>query len=196
MLLASFGWNEAGTWLGAIGTLAAVLYALYRDTLLGPRLTLSFDPDSDVRTQHTTIGIRDGVRSRWLRVRVENRSHNATAKNCRAYLIGVREMAPVSGRKPHVIENDVRQLAWMHDPPDTWQPRDLLPGIRHWVDLAATIEGTPAALMCTYPPMKGGASGDYTLTVQVSAENSSPTQICIRVRWDNDEFESLRGEVS
>jgi hypothetical protein len=190
-------WSVLGTWLGAIATAAAVIYALYRDLLFQPKLIVSFDHKRDIKDQANTVGVSDNRGSRWLRVRVVNKSQTATAKNCRAYLIGARDLGFAPRMMPDGVEllpNDVRQLQWMHDRPGEWQGRDLLPGVNHWVDILSYVAGYLCPTLCTYPEMPLGRPGDFIFDIQISAESAKPVTISLRVRW-GDDYQTVTGEV-
>jgi hypothetical protein len=189
-------WTIAGTWFGALATAAAVAYALFRDVLQQPKLHVSFDSETGVRVQLRTVGVPDHLQSAWLRVSVTNVNSRTAAKNCRAYLVEIVDHGFAPQLAPDgvdVLPDDVRQLQWMHDIEAIGQSRDLLPGVRHWVDVLKFVEGSIPAL-CIYPPASLGSPGHYILGIQVSAENASPVHIRLRVTWDG-RLESLRSEV-
>jgi hypothetical protein len=132
-------WNAVGAvgqCAAAAVTLAVLIYAITQDYWKLPKLELSFDNGRDVKSQILTVGLPANLPSRWLRVRVRNANRRRAAKNCRAYLIGIEQLLP-NGTAKEVMPNDVRQMQWMHDPPNVWSSRDLLPGVNHWADLLA-----------------------------------------------------------
>lgn len=186
-------WTVLGTWLGAIATAAAVAYALFRDVLHQPRLSVSFSPEFDIRPQVRTVGLPDDAVSCWLRICVKNSNRRTVAKNCRAHLVSAIDLAFIPGMQAYLVREDVRQLQWMHDPPNTWNARDLLPGVRHWVDVVRFVAGH-APVLCAYPIVPLGAPGECIITVQESAENAQPVQLTLRLTWDHS-FDSLRGKV-
>src|SRR5437588_603783 len=118
--------GAVGQCIGAIGTIAVVIYALWQDPWKRPKLIITFDGELDVKSQpHGHAG------SRWLRVRVQNEKRRKTAKNCQAFVIGIRQIAPNDVDR---FPNDVRQLDWTHGTPTS---RDLVSGVVHRVDVVA-----------------------------------------------------------
>jgi hypothetical protein len=181
-----------GPWFAGFVTFYLVVYTIWRDQWKRPKLLLSFDNDRDVKTQANTVGwvnIPPSTVSRWLRVRVQNAKRRRVAKNCRAFLIGIEEAPSGEDKFP----NDVRQLRWTHDHSTPPSARDLLPGVSHWVDVAAAIDGQNTLTVCTFPPWVLGIPGDYVFTVQVSAEDADPAVIKVQVHWDGT-WPSLRGQ--
>ena len=181
----------------------SLLISISRELRLRPELDLAFDGDRDVRTQYGTKYKTPLAHSRWLRACVSNRAGSAAAKGCRGYLIGVRSK-DVDGRYDPVLYDDVRPLRWMHDEPsDLAHARDLLPGINHWLDVAAAMpdpKGDPYTsdrvvleLQCEPPYYLG--PGDYEFSVQVSAEATEPKLVRFRVTWDGT-IDGLNGESS
>jgi hypothetical protein len=124
---------------------------------------------------------------------VQNAPGRRVAKSCRAFLVGIERVAP-DGFLADVFPNDARALAWMHDPTQKPSPLDLLPGIRHWVDVAAAIDGQAALSVRVQPPWALDQPGDYLFTIQVSAEDADPALIKVCVHW-NGTWQSLRGDV-
>jgi hypothetical protein len=187
-------WNVIGTWVGAIGTAGAVLYVLFRDYFVQPRLLLSFD---GITEQTDTVGRPADEISRWVRVGVVNTRRGTVAKNCRAYLTKLIDHdfapEPIAPDGFEVLPNDVRQLPWMHDPEKTWQGRDLLPGVKHCIDVLDFPNTKPLALLHTYPPWVLGIPTDCTVTIQVSAEGGRPALITLRLHWDGG-YSCLRAE--
>ncbi len=170
-----------GQWVGAIGTFLAVATALFIAFLPSlqnwrrrPKLLLGFDNDRDVKSQSKTVSHPDGQNSRWLRVMVTNAKGRRPAKNCRAYLTGIRRDGADE------FPNDVRQLFWTHDPSNLPQPRDLLAEVNHWIDLLAAIENVEDVQVRTYPPYAVEAGAEYVFTVQVTAEDAEPEMIRVR----------------
>lgn len=190
--------SVVGQWLNAIAAAAIFVYALYRDYWRRPKLVLTFDNDRDVKNQTNTVLNSDGKnpipQSRWLRVRVENISRWRTAKNCRAYLIGVKKVGLAANGQGD-LKDDVRPLVWMHDPSGRPSKRDLLPWIAHWVDIVFTEPSDARLNVCVYPPWHRLGPGDYEFTVQVSADGADPAVIKVRVSCD-ESWESLRGQFS
>jgi hypothetical protein len=181
-----------GPWFAGFATFCIVVYTIWRDQWKRPKLLLSFDNERDVKSQVNTVGrinIPSSTLSRWLRVRVRNANRRRIAKNCRAFLIGIEEVESGEDKFP----NDVRQLRWMHDHSDPPSERELLPGVNHWVDVAAAIDGQNALSVCTFPPWVLESPGDYVFSVQVSAEDADPAVVRVQVHWDGT-WQSLQGK--
>jgi len=187
----SVNWGPLGQWVAALVTLAVLIYAVWKDFWMRPKLLLSFENDRDVKKQDNTVGLSSpSIRSTWLRVHVTNRKGRRVAKNCRAYLVGIAKLP----EREDVFPNDVRQMYWMHDDPQA-RPgaRDLLPGVAHWIDVAGAIEGDPLLKVCVSPPWALKSPGEYVFTIQVSAEEAVPASVKVRGTWDG-RWHSLRGD--
>ncbi|MEW4570938.1 hypothetical protein AB1L88_23975 [Tautonia sp. JC769] len=180
-----------GQWFAGFITLAVLVYAVWQDYWKRPKLLISFNNEEDVKSQGNTVGLDPHLGSRWLRVRVQNKPGRKVAKNCRSYLIGVEHVN--SGENYNLLPHDVRPLDWMHDKPESFLSRDLLPGVAHWVNIIGAIEQQDYLKVCVYPSFALQIPGVYVLTIQVSAEDANPSVVKIRIYWDGN-WESLRGE--
>jgi len=188
-------WNAIGAlgqWFAGVATLAVIGYMIWQDSFRRPKLLLGFDNERDVKSQSNTVGLPPTVLSRWLRVRVTNGKHRRVAEASRAYLIGIKKIGP-NGQHQDAFPNDVRPLGWTHDPPGSAGTRDLLPGVDHWVDVAAASDAAPDLQVCVQPGWVLQDPGDYLITVQVSAKGAAPEKIDVLVHWGGT-WQSLRGE--
>jgi hypothetical protein len=103
---------------------------------------------------------------------VKNANNRRVAKNCRAFLIGIKKLGPEGKREDH-FPNDVRELRWTHDHSEVPAGRDLLPGVTHWVDVAGTHIEKAGLAVCVFPSWALFAPGDYVFSVQVALLNPS-----------------------
>jgi len=184
--------DAVGQWFAAVGTLAVVVYAIFQDYWKRPKLRLSFENNRDVKSQSNTVGLDPSALSRWLRVRVVNANRRKAAKNCRAFLVGIQRVGSEANGMD-MFPNDVRPLIWTHDPSGCASARDLLPGVAHWVDAAATVDNSKVLSVRVQPAWSLNDAGDYVFTVQVSAEDTDPAVIKVRVHWDGT-WQSLSGQ--
>ena len=186
------------TAIGAVGhcvatTIAFVVlvYAVQKDGWKRPTLSLRFEPDHDVKSQDNSrlwAGERASQYSRWLRIRVENTNRWKAAKNCKAYLTGIKNLATGEDLFP----SDVRQLRWMHDHSEVPAGRDLLPGVVHWFDVLTSFHDRSRLAVCAFPEWGVDAPGDYLFSVQVSAEDTDPVALSVVVSSDGS-WQSLTG---
>jgi hypothetical protein len=178
-------WGALGQWFAGAMTLAAVLYALFRDRMQRPKLCATFDKTSDVNDQVNTVGsLAEELRlppttpSRWVRIRVTNRPGRGVAKNCRASIIRLERLNPAN--KPvEVLPNPGRALGWEHL--REGKRRDIHAGGFHRVDVLCAVQNTVHVV--SSPPWAFTDPGEYLVTVQVLANDADAQDITLHAIW-------------
>jgi hypothetical protein len=205
--MGEINWGPVRQWFSGVVTSLTLLYVLLKEIvwawLTRPNIMLSFDispeypgykDQGNTRFPGEPTLIPGG--SRWVRLQVQSEHRGRFgirrrfAKNCRAYLVGVRVIGE-SGTLLDEMRNDVRLLGWKHGnyPPEC---RDLLPGVVHQIDLAFTFDGDPQPRLfyAVHPRYGGTRCGRYVFTVHVTSENADPKGIELTLDW-NGSRESL-----
>jgi hypothetical protein len=169
----------------AIGTLAAVAYALFRDLVVTPRrrakLELHFD-----RTGHdeTMLQMPDGSDALCVRMRVVNRPGKDTADDVVVIATAFRQLATDESRPIGL------PLTWSgSNPPITVAA--VHPGSQRHVDLLH-VAGSRLQLDLTPKPVGGWdflEPGTYEIDVEIRARNADAVGYAIGVAWDGDELE-------
>jgi hypothetical protein len=187
--------GSAGQWFSGIVSFAVLFYYMYRDYVDAPKLMFTFDNERDVAPQSRTTwpGGRHDTGSQWLRVRVTNEASRKVAKNCRAFLVGIKTSR--GEIPPDWIPHDCRQLRWTHDHSTEPAGRDLLPRMSHWIDVATSFDTAKHVQLHCFPSTSLKVPGEYLLKIQVSAEGVESSAVAeIRIFWDGTNWRSLRGE--
>jgi hypothetical protein len=184
----------------AIGTVGAVVYALFRDLLVTPRrrprLDLRFDRTGN---DQVIVGTPGGFDAAHVRLRVVNRKGKDTADDVVVMVTELRRLAdsektmaeerPIglpltwSGSSPPLTVASVhpgseRHIDLVHV---DWPARDEIDIARKW------SEAAPLKLDLTPKPAGGQdilVSGTYEISVEVRARNADAIRYAIPVSWD------------
>jgi hypothetical protein len=124
-------------------------------------------------------------------VRVENGKRRRTAKGCRGFVTAIEKVGP-GDKREDAFPNDVRAVGWMHESKADGT-RDLLPGVRQWLDVAATIDGQKGAAVLVSPAWRLETPGDYIFSVLVTADEADPVVVRVKVHWEGT-WSSLSGQ--
>jgi hypothetical protein len=184
----------------AIGTIGAVLYALFRDLVITPRrrpkLELRFDRSGN---DQVIVGTAGGFEAAYVRLRVANRQGRDTADDVVVMVTEFRRLAdsamPTAETKPVGLP-----LTWWGSTPPLavasvhpgserhvdllhvdWPARDEIEIARQWsgsVPLRLDLASKPADDRGTL------ASGTYEVAVEVRARNADAIRYVIPVSWD------------
>ena len=187
-------WIIAGAAIvGAVGTVAAVAYALYRDIWRQrrhrPLLSLQFDPipspsNLDLVTAGTTI-------MHWARLRVENKLGRKTAEEVEVLVLSFRFM---DGEDSLAPLND-RLLPWVglrsFDMQSPVSRTHIPAGIARRVDLLSiykTEAGTACGRLEAIPTVKDGRAsilpGRYVVEVAVAARDIDAVRFAFEIQFD------------
>jgi len=178
----------------AIGTISAVLYALFRDLVVTPRrrprLELRFDRTGN---DQVIVGTERGVDAAYVRLRVANQPGRDTADDV---VVLVTEVLSVGDAETRPIG---LPLAWSGSAPPL-TVGSVHPGSERHVDLmhvdlpAAefdSAEGRPERMDCrldlaSTPPGGRGVlePGSFEISIEVRARNADAIRYGIRVSWD------------
>jgi hypothetical protein len=184
----------------AIGTIGAVVYALFRDVFLIPRrrpkLDLRFD---HVGNDQVIVATATGFEAAYVRLRVANGAGKDTADDVVVMVTEVRrlpdsqeataEVRPIglplawSGTSPPLTVSSVhpgsqRHVDLLHV---DWPARDEVEIARKW------SETVPLQLDLTPKPAGGQdilQSGTYEISVEIRARNADVICYTVPVSWD------------
>ena len=169
----------------AIGTLATVVYALFRDVVLLPRrrakLELRFDRTG---TDQVIIGTADGVEAASVRVRVANGRGKDTADQV---VVVVTELVLVDDSATTPIG---LPLTWSGTHPPLTMA-SVHPGSQRHVDLLhvdwPAQNDAPLRLDVSPKPRDSRDAlepGNYEISIEVRARNADATRYVVPVSWD------------
>lgn len=172
----------------AIGTIGAVVYALFRDLFLDPRrrptLELRFD---DTGMDQVILGTAGGFDAASVRLRVTNGKRKDTADDVVVMVTEVRgpgdSGTAVAETKPIGLP-----LMWSgSNPPLTVAP--VHPGSERHIDLLHVdlSDGAPLQLDVSPKPAGGRdvlSAGTYEISVEIRARNADAIGYTIPVSWD------------
>ncbi|HKC21728.1 MAG TPA: hypothetical protein VKB64_04355 [Gaiellaceae bacterium] len=169
----------------AIGTLATVVYALFRDVVLLPRrrakLELRFDRTG---TDQVIIGTADGVEAASVRVRVANGRGKDTADEV---VVVVTELVLVDDSATTPIG---LPLTWSGTHPPLTMA-SVHPGSQRHVDLLhvdwPAQNDAPLRLDVSPKPRDSRDAlepGNYEISIEVRARNADATRYVVPVSWD------------
>jgi len=175
-------WATVGV---AIGTLATVVYALFRDVVLLPRrrakLELRFDRTG---TDQVIIGTADGVEAASVRVRVANGRGKDTADEV---VVVVTELQLVDDSATTPIG---LPLTWSGTHPPLTMA-SVHPGSQRHVDLLhvdwPAQNDAPLRLDVSPKPRDSRDAlepGNYEISIEVRARNADATRYVVPVSWD------------
>jgi hypothetical protein len=169
----------------AVGTLAAVLYALFRDLVVAPRrrpkLELRFD-----RTRHDQVIVESaaGGEAASVRLRVANRPGADTADEVVVVVTEVRSLADSTTRPVGL------PVAWSGTRPPLTVAA-VHPGSERHVDLPHVDlpVGDEAPLVLDLTPKPAGAHGllrpsTHEVSVEIRARNADAACYVVPISWD------------
>jgi hypothetical protein len=187
-ILLADGTGTLAQWFAAIGTLLAVVVALFL------QLYLPWRRRPKLQVEHATggrfllpIATGDGTRREYARVGVVNKGY-MVARSCRGYLVKVERFIPALPGWSTLVEDTV-PLAWSFVGPDlNARGIDLSPRVPHYLNLGWTdqvsnslyLDLVPAP---TYRDDLIKEHGEYRLTVQISAEGAEPALEKFKLMW-------------
>lgn len=189
--------RTGATVVAAIGTVGAVVYALYRDMFFAnrrrPRLDLQFDgTDAD----QVVVGTAGGGEAAYVRLRVTNERGKDSADDVQVLVTehrpqdGSAEATPIglpliwAGSLPSATEGSVhpgveRYIDFLHV--DWAAPADEL-------DVAAKYTEDVPAIFAVHPMPAGGQhvldAGKYEIRLEVVARNADAVRYTVAVEWD------------
>jgi hypothetical protein len=180
----------------AIGTIGAVVYALFRDLFVTPRRR----PKLDLRFDHTgndqaIVGTEGGFDAAYVRLRVANGQGKDTADDVVVMVTEVRRLDPEHTTQPVGLpltwsgSSPPRTVASVHPGSERhvdllhvdWRARDETDIARKW---SANV---PVQLDLSPKPAGGQGildSGTYEISVELRARNADAARYAIPVYWD------------
>jgi hypothetical protein len=172
-------------WLTAVGTLGAVLVALYlgpvRDRLRRPHLYARHD---DVHADRIVVAAEDdeSVDTAWVRIRVGNRGGRLAAEDVEVVVTWVDQFSP------DVVFGPVGlSLPWSHGIPQTTS-RTLPPGVEWHVDVArirrSSPEGQLGLELMTVPNTRELGRGTFEVRIAVTARNADASHYRFGLTFD------------
>lgn len=192
------GVRTAATVVAALGTVGAVVYALYRDLILAnrrrPRLDLLFDP-TGVADQ-VIVGTAGGGTAAYVRLRVANEKGKDSADEVQVIVTDVRPQDGSQEPTPVGLP-----LVWVGSLPPVTEA-SVHPGVERYIDLthanwpapadelavAEKYTGTTPLELDVYPKPAGGQhilfAGKYAVRLEIVARNADATAYEIALEWD------------
>jgi hypothetical protein len=165
----------------AIGTIGAVIYALFRDLVVTPRrrpkLELRFDRGGN---DQVVVGTEEGSEAAHVRLRVANRGGRDTADDV-VVMVTERRRVEDSETRPIGLP-----LAWSGSRPSL-TVASVHPGSERHIDLLHFWEAVPVQLDLAPKPTGGQGvleAGAYEISVEVRARNADAIRYAIPVTWD------------
>lgn len=201
-----FWWNWGVQALVALGTIGAVLVALFGDFLHPPKLRLSLDNPNGVfaLVQHTVTDTGGGTfqsaaqDARYYHMRVTNHRRWFSAHHVQVLLLQVEALGQ---------DNNV-EVKWTGEIPLGWQNQALYPTARTIghaasVDLCSVVRGQWLQLHPLMRPINltvfWPAPCALTLTLQARGDEGDSPPVRVRVAWDGqwaDGSQGLQGHLS
>lgn len=192
---------SAAEWMTAIGTVGAVLVALFGPVLWSwwrrPRLKITYKPAEPFCRDN--VPLEGGALAHWIRVMVTNEGRS-TAKRCKGQVIKVVRQEDNSVRS----DIDPLPLRWAGVPEgQEMNPRDLSPKESQYLNVAmARTDNQNAVIIATdlsgdfrpgfSPTLEAGRR--HKITVAVYADNADPVTAEFVITFDGD-IHSLRMEA-
>lgn len=186
--------EAAREWMIAVGTVGAVLVALFWSTFLGylrrPELVIAYEPREPFCRPTDMVDIDDGsvVPSFWIRVKVSN-GGRSTAQGCKGRLVAV--CSEDGEARP---DRDSMLLRWAlagMSEEHQLEPLDLAPKEWDFLNVVyATSRRADAVFIATDPRSRPGfatlleAGRTHRITVAVYADNAAWTRAEFIVRYD------------
>jgi len=205
--------DSLADWLTALGTVGAVLVALFREPLMAwwrsPRLEVEFEQDEPfcrhskiaAEVDHRTGEVRD-VRppcpAYWIRLRLKNSKRfrilgGSVAKKCEGKLAAVR-----AARLERQPEYDPAVLHWVsrgRRGAHAYESIDLNYGEEEYLNVFHTEEARLVAFIDTDPELRGTPSvlppGEHYLDITIYGENFGPVQTRLHVQWDGERYDRI-----
>lgn len=199
--------------LTAVGTVSAVVYAIFQQTILAhwnrPVLEMSFfEPDPPHLRQTPATNIQTGERVGTLyplSIRLQNKG-KTIAKNARVL---ITNMGTISEGEWETQANWVAPyILWALDEPAmlSGQPtgdRDLVPERPYIFNLGQLGTRFPDTFKLRVVSMPGGQlvdypAGEYCFEVTAFAEGADPRKKYVHVQWDGqctEDFETVKGRI-
>jgi hypothetical protein len=188
--------RTGATVAAAVGTVGAVLYALFRDLILAnrrrPRLDLRFDAHG---TDQVVVGTVGGFDAAYVRLRVTNEKRKDTADDVQVFVREIASQEASSDSTPIGLP-----LIWVGSLPPT-TIASVHPGFERHIDLLHVdwitknlddvvqkyTEETPLQLD-VHPKPAGGqhtlSAGKYEISVELVARNADAARYTVVVEWD------------
>ncbi len=141
-------WQSIREWLIAVGTVGAVLVALFWEPIRArwkrPKLDLSFDASSPdaitVNVDYPAAGPSKYAPSHWLRLNVSNRPRRRSAHEVRVLVTSVHRLGP-DGTAVERLPLDTVALIWSNLKKAS-DVTEIPPGVDRRVDVANLIWAT------------------------------------------------------
>jgi hypothetical protein len=171
----------------AVGTIATVVYALFRDVVVVPRrrpkLELRFDRSGD---DQVILATSEGSDAAYVRLRIANRKGKDTADDVVLMVTELRRLE--NSEAPDVTTPIGLPLTWSGtSPPLT--VASVHPGSERHVDLLH-VEGPTRLQLDLSPKPTGGrdvlAAGEYEVSIEVRARNADAARFVVPVSWDGE----------
>jgi hypothetical protein len=190
-ILFADGSGTIAQWVGAIGTLLAVLVALFLQLFIPwwRRPTLTVHHEASGKFLPTVI-TDAGQRRSYARIQVVN-DGALIARDCRGYLLEVERLNAGTNTYVTVFEDTI-PLAWSYVAANPhWRGVDLPRPVPHYLNLGWAEEGGDQFFLdlIAFPIhcrdlMK--EKGIYRVTVQIAAEGAATVPVKLTIRWSGE----------
>jgi len=193
-----FWWNWAVYALAAVGTVGAVVVALFgewiRAHLWPPKLVVSLrdSTDESVPTKLATEEARVITQSRWCHVHVENtRRRFSPATDVQVFLLSVEEPDAAGTFQLRWAAEPV-PLAWSHQ---KYKPATFRIGVPRQADLCSVVQhptdGTHFLLLAPLfqpfaLPVRWETGCKLALTVQARGVEADSNKLRVEVAWNGE----------
>jgi hypothetical protein len=186
MSSAQFWWNWWVTMAVAVGTLCAVIVALFgqafRSKFFPPRLTLGLNtPDGEATMRRYSDGTSEQVR--YYHLRVTNSRRWSPATGVQVALLQLEEPGP---------DGQLR-VTWTGDVPFGWRHQQLFPvlrtiGAQADIDLCSVSESRRFTLHLLLTPLNLASTRTHAspmvLSVQARGHQADSAVLRLSIRWD------------
>jgi hypothetical protein len=175
-----------------IGGLLTGSFEYFRQKLTKPKLTLDYIGGSANKIESNFEINGQRVTELFVRARLRNTGVRV-ARDCRVYLVGVREVDHTSTHETSFHDSMV--LAWPGWPVD-YDSRIIPRGIDAYVNVVSVSKNESGwrfhvkSLFASQQELKN-YSGTYRLTLLATADNADPVELKIDVTYNQD-WHSLR----
>ena len=196
-----FWWNWLVNLCVAIGTIGAVLVALFgqafREKFFPPRLSLCLSDSGGTPTPERMPN-GQSVQARYYHLRVSNSRRWSPASEVQILLLQVEEPGP----------NGNLQVTWRGDIPLAWRHQQLFPLARTMgrdadADLCSVRQGGPLKLHLLIEPLNlevvRNQASTLVLSLQARGSQADSPVLRIRVAWDggwHDGTTEMRGHLT
>jgi len=200
-------WNIANfivQFLVAIGTLGAVIVALFPEMLKKPKLKIEFQQTEPYCRKTTLVSSPTQILAYWIRIAVKNEGKKV-AKNCEGKLVEITEIRDEKNIPFQPFDPAI--LRWASYPDFTdLRPVDINREEYEYLNVVYTVEPGESetqknaegqAFICTDTRRRGMVGslpvGRYALTLTIYGENADPVSKKFALLWNGkwDEIKML-----